>query len=362
MDANLNSVSIFAEDFVNCWGIGSVEYNEKILIYMIDLLDAQIIEATMIPPIIEKAAEYADYLINQITKCNNELINFKLIDKATTNETKMTKQNTQYRQILLLIPRFFFKALKRYPNEALMFFSQGYLERILSYLTKEESLEFAIEVDTYFICRLNNVDFGMRTVQYLFGVFIRYYNQIAITTSKCLAKLYLHIDLPIEYVSQLVEAYHTVFKKDYTSYPEYSDLAIGTFAVLITKYQEQMKEFPPLMSIVIKAEEEEEESGLTLENLYDCDVKTFIEALPIWDCCTFNDCIFNLLASLIENSNKFIMTPYEFCRCWFNLIQKIDYHPFWSMDVNERFKNIIREISSNPRFSELFELVYSYFN
>ena len=102
-------------------------------------------------------------------------------------------------------------------------------------------------------------------------------------------------------------------------------------------------------------------SDFEFDNLYDCAICIFINALPIWGVSVNNYEVFDLIANLMEQQNKFIMDPFEFQRIWFNLISRIDDDSYISEETNLKFKNIIREITHNEQCQDLFELVFSDF-
>lgn len=164
-------LSCFTEDFINCLGVGSINYNLQILNLMSDFIQLQYIEKSSMPLILEKVDKYTDFIIFQIAKYNAELISYNLISKVVINESNMPVQISRYRLILESGSLFFKRSFKKYTDETLLFFNKGYLEKIHSYMGKIESLEFAAEVDTYFVCTIKDVEVAKQLISWLFGVF-----------------------------------------------------------------------------------------------------------------------------------------------------------------------------------------------
>lgn len=341
-------LSCFTEDFINCLGVGSINYNLQILNLMSDFIQLQYIEKSSMPLILEKVDKYTDFIIFQIAKYNAELISYNLISKVVINESNMPVQISRYRLILESGSLFFKRSFKKYTDETLLFFNKGYLEKIHSYMGKIESLEFAAEVDTYFVCTIKDVEVAKQLISWLFGVFLKCMNQISVTVSTCLATLYMNIDLPIDFISSLIPAYHFFFSKDLTSLTNYSDCAVGTLSVLITKYCNQMNECQPLSDFKM-----EDDYDLVCENLCDNAIYVFVKALPIWDINQYNNYALNLIISLMQQQNKFIMEPYDFARIWYNLICRIDDEVFMSNEIRMKLIILVREINSNPQLREI---------
>lgn len=349
-------ISCFTDDFVNFFRpFESTKHSHKILSAMNNFISHELINPASIPMVFEKVSNLVDDLFNQISQCNNDFLNYKLISKNVFDEELMPVRVSLLRDLLEDITSFFDFSLKKYSNETVAFFDQIYLQKVNAYLTKPESFEFALRVKTYYIIRVKDVQAAVQLITCFFNLFTKFLKQVSEQSIYLMAKIFRHVELPTEFVCILYQAFQEFFKKDeLIEFTEYSDLAIGAFSVLIKYYEEQFRASPPVNV-------DSEDSDLVFENLYDNAIYTFIKAFPIWQETQLDNEAFDLVATLMEEQNRFIMDIYEFHRIWINIIFKIDDKQFMSNSVSLRFKNIIKSITHNPQYHAIFEALFSDF-
>ncbi|OHT06092.1 hypothetical protein TRFO_26016 [Tritrichomonas foetus] len=324
-------VNTFMQDFFNSIGVGDISYNEHILrIFEKHLADEVLVIPQFVNELLVKLTGYADTVIDNLLKLTTDLIKFEIIDDVSNDEA--LGRDVNYATITLeLVGQTINKLMAQYPDITIPFLQKGYLQKLCELMNNVVAMTYAMIVLTKYCICSHDIPFTTKLVKLLTEIGFKCSHQISSQAFILAAKIFRECDIPNECVLEIYAMYLTAIpeiQENVDSNTGYSDLALGSMAVLIKKYRNIIN--------------------------YDEAAYFWLTAFPIWEENALSDYSYSYLADLLEAQHPSIFSYDNFERIISNLIITID-SQMVGEETNNRLRAIIKAMAANPENDEMMQ-------